>query len=112
MEDPFFNELKVYANLELSSKDERYTCIIFVLTSKIGSSLTHPLIYDKHNNSLYNYCTKPHKEFKLKEVITNSGNNIFILPVTPVLSKEISNWWESLDNKAKTVEKLRVDSLI
>ena len=106
-------ELKVKVNLSLSSKDERYTCIVFNITFKNGGGITHPLVYDNIDERLYNYCSADRQYNQLaRKFTTNNDSELSIIPGFPILAPEIRQWWDSLEDKSKEIQKLRIESMI
>lgn len=106
-------ELKVEVDLDLSSKDERYTCIVFNITFKNGGGIMHPLIYDNIDERLYNYCSADKQSIHLtRKFTTNNGSELSIIPGFPILTLEIIQWWDSLEDKSKEIQKLRIESMI
>ena len=73
----------------------------------------HPLVYDNIDERLYNYCSADRQYNQLaRKFTTNNDSELSIIPGFPILTPEIRHWWDSLEDKSKEIQRLRIESMI
>ena len=73
----------------------------------------HPLVYDNIDERLYNYCSADRECIHLtRKFTTNDDSELSVIPDFPILTPEIRHWWDSLEDKSKEIQRLRIESMI